>query len=76
MKIINIGHGNFVNTDRIVAITKQDSAPSRRALKQAREQGLLVDATQGIKTASIITMNSDHIVASSLSTEEISEEMK
>ena len=74
--MLSIGNGNFVNTDRVVAVTKQDSAPSRRALKQAREQGLLVDATQGNKTESIITMNSDHIVASSLSSEEITEEMK
>lgn len=65
MKLINIGFGNFVSGDRIIAIVSPDSAPIKRIVQDAKEQGTLVDATYGRKTKSVIITDSDHIVLSS-----------
>jgi hypothetical protein len=70
----NIGFSNFINESKIVSIIQVDSAPARRLIKTAREQGNLIDGTQGRATAAIIVMNSDHVVLSSLSPEKIASE--
>ena len=71
MKLLNIGFGNLVNADRIVSIVSPDAAPVKRMIQEAREKGLLIDATQGRKTASVITADSGHVVLSYLTTERI-----
>lgn len=64
--LINIGFGNIINADKIVAMVTPDSAPSKRLVQTSRENGSVVDATQGRRTRAIIVMDSGHIVLSSL----------
>ncbi len=71
MKLINIGFGNAVNSDRVIAIISTDSAPAKRILSQAKEKNMLIDATQGRKTQAILIMDSDHIVSTYLKAETI-----
>ena len=66
MKLINIGFGNLVSRERVVAIVSPDSAPIKRMVQETRERGMLIDATYGRKTASIFIMDSDHVVLSAL----------
>ena len=66
MKLINIGFGNMVSAQRVVSIIKPDSAPVKRMIQEIREQGMLIDATYGRKTASIFIMDSDHVILSAL----------
>lgn len=66
MKLINIGFGNMVSAQRLVAIVSPDSAPIKRMVQEARESGCLIDATFGRKTKSVLVMDSDHIVLSAL----------
>ena len=66
MKLINIGFGNLVSRERVVAVVSPDSAPIRRMVQESRERGVLIDATYGRKTASIFIMDSDHVVLSAL----------
>jgi len=66
MKLINIGFGNMVSASRLVAIVSPESAPIKRIMQDAKEQGTLIDATYGRKTASIFIMDSDHVVLSAL----------
>ena len=65
-KLINIGYGNVVNSDKIIAIISPDSAPVKRMIQNAKDMGTAVDATQGRKTKSVIITNSDYIVLSAL----------
>jgi regulator of extracellular matrix RemA (YlzA/DUF370 family) len=69
MKLINIGFGNAVNADRVIAIVSTDSAPVKRIIAQAKENHMLIDATQGRKTQSIVIMDSDHVVSTYLKAE-------
>lgn len=71
MKLINIGFGNLVSGDRIVAIVSPDSAPIKRIVQDAKEQGTLIDATYGRKTKSVIITDSEHIVLSSKNPESL-----
>ena len=64
MKLINIGFGNMVSADRLVAIVSPDSAPIKRMVQGARERGTLIDASFGRKTRAVLIMDSDHIVLS------------
>lgn len=66
MKLINIGFGNLVSRERVVAVVSPDSAPIRRMVQESRERGVLIDATYGRKTASIFIMDSDHVILSAL----------
>ena len=66
LKLINIGFGNLVSADRLVAVVGPDSAPIKRMVQESRERGMLIDATYGRKTASIFIMDSDHVVLSAL----------
>ena len=68
-RIMNIGFGNIVNTDRVIAIVNPDSAPAKRMIQQAKENECIVDATQGRRTKSVIVTDSDHIVLSALQPE-------
>lgn len=68
-KLINIGFGNVVNTSKIVTIIRADSAPAKRMIQNAKEQELIVDATQGRKTKAVILTDCNHVVLSALQPE-------
>ena len=70
-KLINVGYGNNINIDKVLAIVNAESAPSRRLIKNAKEKGGVVDATEGNKTAAIIVMESDKVVLSAISADTI-----
>ncbi len=72
MKLINIGFGNMVNAERIVCVVSPESAPIKRIIQQAKDQGRLIDVTQGRKTASVILTDSEHILLSYLKADKIS----
>ena len=71
MQLINIGFGNIVNTSKIIAIVSPDSAPVKRLVQKAKENGTVIDATQGRKTKSVLVMESSQIVLSALLPETI-----
>ena len=70
-KLINIGFGNRIPAGRMVALVSNESAPVKRAIVEARENKLLIDATHGRKTRAVIVMDSGHIVLSSIQPETI-----
>ena len=72
MKLINIGFGNMVNAERIVCVVSPESAPIKRIIQQAKDQGKLIDVTQGRKTASVVLTDSEHILLSYLKADKIS----
>lgn len=72
MKLIHIGFGNIVISDRVVAIISPESAPIKRIIREAEESGKLVNATYGRKTRAVIVTDSDHIILSALQPETIS----
>ena len=69
MKLINIGFGNMVSAGRVVAVVSPDSAPVKRLVKEARERGMLIDASYGRSTRAVLIMDSDHVVLSALQPE-------
>ena len=71
MKLINIGFGSMVAAGRLLSVLAPDSAPIKRVIQEARDRGMLIDATYGRKTASVLMMDSDHVVLSALSAEKI-----
>ena len=71
-RLVHIGFGNMVASDRVIAIINPSSAPLRRLREEARDAGLLVDATQGRKTRSVLIMDSRHVVISAIQPETIS----
>ena len=70
-KLINIGYGNVINSQTVVAVVSPDSAPIKRFIQNAREKGLVVDATQGRKTQGVIVTTSEYIILSALLPETI-----
>ena len=72
MKLINIGFGSMVAARRVLAVVAPDSAPIKRVMQEARERGMLVDASYGRKTQSVILMDTDHVILSALTTETLS----
>ena len=71
MQLVNIGFGSLISVDRLIAVVSPDSAPVKRLVQEARDRGMLIDATFGRKTASVFIMASDHVVLSALSTEKM-----
>lgn len=71
MRLINIGFGNMVNAERIIAIVSPDSAPIKRIIREAEDKGCLINATYGRRTRAVIVTDSDHIVLSALQTETV-----
>ena len=71
MKLVNIGFGNLISAARLIAIVGPDSAPVKRLIQESRDRGMLIDATYGRKTASVLMMDSDHVVLSALSAEKL-----
>ena len=71
MKLINIGFGNMVAANRLVAIVSPESAPIKRVIQDARESGTLIDATYGRRTRAVIITDSDHIILSAVQPETV-----
>ncbi len=69
MKLINIGFGNMVSADRLVAVVSFDSAPAKRIAQEARAAGRLIDATFGRKSRAVLVTDSDHVILSALQPE-------
>ena len=72
MKFINIGFGNLVSASRIVAIASPDSAPVKRLVQDAKEDGRIIDVSCGRRTRAVIITDSDHVILSAIQTETIS----
>ena len=71
MRLINIGFGNLVSANRLIAIVSPDSAPIKRMVQEARDRGELIDATYGRRTKAVIMMDNDHLVLSALQPETV-----
>ena len=71
MKLINIGFGNIIAANRLIAIVSPESAPIKRMIQEARDKGVLIDATYGRRTRAVIVTDSDHIVLSALQPETV-----
>jgi extracellular matrix regulatory protein A len=71
MRFINIGFGNAVSSQRVIAVIASDSAPVKRMIQESREAGRLIDGTAGRKTRTVIQMDSGHVVLSALQPETI-----
>ncbi len=71
MKLINIGFGNIVSANRLVAIVSPESAPIKRIIQDAKERGTLIDATYGRRTRAVIVMDSDHVILSAVQPETV-----
>ncbi len=69
---INIGFGNYVSADKIISILSPDSAPIKRMISDGKERGILIDASFGRSTKSVILMSSNHIILSAMSPEAVS----
>ncbi|MBQ1234522.1 MAG: DUF370 domain-containing protein [Oscillospiraceae bacterium] len=71
MKLINIGFGNMVSADHLIAIVSPESAPIKRIIQEARDKSMLIDATYGRRTRAVIVTDSDHVVLSAIQPETI-----
>jgi len=71
MKLVNIGFGNAVNAAKVLSVVSPDSAPVKRLISDAKDQKLVIDATQGRKTRAVIITDSNHVILSYLQTEKI-----
>ena len=69
MKLINIGFGSMVAAQRLLAVVAPDSAPIKRIVQEARDRGMLIDASYGRKTKAVLLMDTDHVILSAVPTE-------
>ena len=72
MKLINIGFGSMVAANRLLAIVEPDSAPIKRVVQEAKERGMLIDASYGRKTKAVLLMDTDHVILSALTPDALS----
>lgn len=75
VKLINIGFGNIVSANRIIAIVSPESAPVKRLIQEARDKGILIDATYGRRTRAAIITDSDHIILSAVQPETVAQRL-
>lgn len=75
MKLINIGFGNMVSANRLVAIVSPESAPIKRIIQDAKERGVLIDATYGRRTRAVIITDSEHVILSAVQPETVANRM-
>lgn len=73
MKLINIGFGSMIASGRVLAMVEPDSAPIKRMVQEARERGMLIDASYGRKTQTVILMDTDHVILSAMSPQTLGE---
>ena len=71
MKLVNIGFGNMINANRLITIVSPESAPIKRIIQEAKEKGLLIDATYGRRTRAVVIMDSDHVILSAVQPETV-----
>ena len=71
MKLINVSFGNMVSAGRLIAIVSPESAPIKRMVQEARDRGVLIDATFGRRTRAVLIMDNDHLVLSALQPETV-----
>ena len=74
--LLGIGFGSYIAADKIVTVLAPDSAPIKRIIAEARERGQLIDASFGRSTRSVLLMNSNHVVLSSITPDELYQELK
>ena len=72
VNLINIGFGNIVAANRVIAVVSPESAPIKRIIQEARESGMLIDATYGRRTRAVIITDSDHVILSAIQPETVS----
>ena len=75
MKLVNIGFGSMVATGRMLSVLSPDSAPIKRMIQEARDRGMLIDASYGRKTKSVILMDTDHVIRTALTPETLTARM-
>lgn len=73
MKLINIGFGNTVSANRVIAIVSPESAPIKRLISEARDRGQLVDATYGRRTRAVLVTDSEHVILSAIQPETVAQ---
>lgn len=76
MKFVNIGFGNCVNADRVIAIVSPDSAPIKRIIQTGKEKGTLIDATHGRKSKAVILTDTDQVILSYLQPETLQQRFR
>lgn len=75
IRLINIGFGNIVSANRIISIVSPESAPIKRIILEARERGVLIDATYGRRTRAVIMTDSDHVILSAVQPETVAQRL-
>lgn len=73
MKLVNVGFGNFVSPERMIAAVDPESNPIKRVISQSKESGKLIDATYGRKTKAVLIMDSGHVILCSLTPDGVSQ---
>jgi len=73
VKLINVGFGNMVSAERVVCVVSPESAPVKRIMQRAKDEGKLIDVTQGRKTASVIFTDSEHVILSYIKSDKLSQ---
>jgi regulator of extracellular matrix RemA (YlzA/DUF370 family) len=76
VNLVNIGFGNIIAANRVIAIVSPESAPIKRIIQEARERGMLIDATYGRRTRAVIITDSDHVVLSAIQPETVSHRLE
>ena len=76
MKLVNIGFGSMVAAGRVLAILAPDSAPIKRVVQEARDRGMLIDASFGRKTAGVLLMDTDHVILCAVSPEVLGQRLR
>ena len=71
MKLINIGFGSMIAAGRVLSVLEPESAPIKRVVQEAKERGMLIDASYGHKTKAVILMDTDHVILSAISPETV-----
>lgn len=75
MKLVQIGFGNMISPNRVIAVVMPESSPVKRLIQDAKDRGTLIDASSGRKTRSVILMDSDHVILAACTPEELKYEM-
>ncbi|MBQ7871663.1 MAG: DUF370 domain-containing protein [Oscillospiraceae bacterium] len=75
MRLVNIGFGNMVSSDRILTVVSPDSAPIKRLVQEARERAMLIDASYGRKTRAVLVMDTDHVILSAITPEQVAKRL-
>jgi regulator of extracellular matrix RemA (YlzA/DUF370 family) len=76
VNLVNIGFGNIIAANRVIAVVSPESAPIKRIIQESRERGMLIDATYGRRTRAVIITDSDHVVLSAIQPETVSHRLE